>query len=177
MEDDYNWSLDSDDSFMPIMLLSDLKKLGEQLETANPKDDAEYVLSFMACFSIFFEGYAREQDTDLYRDISHQVDRIYESFKYHFSNNTKYKTVVRDKQIALFMDLMLVNGASGEELKDAMALSAIIYNLRHRYGWPIETEYDGKKIAHYQLRKGIDLEILKLPKSFLDYLKKKPRNE
>lgn len=56
-------------------------------------------------------------------------------------------------------------------------LSAIIYNLRHRYDWPIDTEYDGKKIAHYQLRKGIDPEILKLPKSFLDYLKDKPRDE
>ncbi len=56
-------------------------------------------------------------------------------------------------------------------------LSAIIHNLRHRYGWLIDTEYDGKKIGHYQLRRGTDIDILELPPSYRDYLNKKPRDE
>lgn len=50
-------------------------------------------------------------------------------------------------------------------------LSAIIYNLRHKYKWPIETRYDEGRIAHYRLDNATDNNALKKPKSF--YLKKK----
>lgn len=45
-------------------------------------------------------------------------------------------------------------------------LSAIIYNLRHRYKWPIITRYDENKIAHYRLGHDVDKETLKKPRSF-----------
>ncbi len=50
-------------------------------------------------------------------------------------------------------------------------LSAIIYNLRHKYHWPIETRYDENRIAHYRLARAVDCEALKKPRSF--YQKKK----
>jgi len=45
-------------------------------------------------------------------------------------------------------------------------LSAIIYNLRHRYLWPIETRYDEGRIAHYRLENGVDKDSLQQPRSF-----------
>lgn len=45
-------------------------------------------------------------------------------------------------------------------------LGAIIHNLRHRYNWPIETQYRGpERIAHYTLRKPCDKRRLKWPRS------------
>jgi hypothetical protein len=45
-------------------------------------------------------------------------------------------------------------------------LGAIIHNLRHKYHWPIETEYRGpERIAHYWLREGCDWRGLNFPKS------------
>ncbi|NCP62017.1 MAG: hypothetical protein GW748_01720 [Alphaproteobacteria bacterium] len=45
-------------------------------------------------------------------------------------------------------------------------LSAIVYNLRHKHGWPIITRYDSKRIGHYRLSGGVDTEELEKPKSF-----------
>ena len=50
-------------------------------------------------------------------------------------------------------------------------LSAIIYNLRHKYKWPIITRYDENGIAYYSLDKDADSEKLKKPRSY--YQKKK----
>ena len=50
-------------------------------------------------------------------------------------------------------------------------LSAIIYNLRHKYNWPIVTRYDDSRIAYYRLGHDVDAEELKKPRSF--YPKKK----
>jgi len=45
-------------------------------------------------------------------------------------------------------------------------LGAIIHNLRHKYSWPIVTEYKGpERIAHYSLKKGTDWRALELPRS------------
>ncbi len=45
-------------------------------------------------------------------------------------------------------------------------LGAIIHNLRHKYGWPIHTEYRGPdRIAHYSLPKSCDQQRLKWPRS------------
>ena len=48
-------------------------------------------------------------------------------------------------------------------------LSAIIYNLRHRYKWPILTRYDDCRIAYYRLGKGIKTDELLKPRSFLKH--------
>jgi hypothetical protein len=45
-------------------------------------------------------------------------------------------------------------------------LSAIIYNLRHRYHWPIATRYDANRIGHYRLGAGVVADGLKKPRSF-----------
>lgn len=45
-------------------------------------------------------------------------------------------------------------------------LSAIIYNLRHRYKWPISTRYDTNRIAHYKLGQGVETDSLEKPRSF-----------
>ncbi len=50
-------------------------------------------------------------------------------------------------------------------------LSAIIYNLRHRYKWPILTRYDSNRIAYYKLGAEADKALLEKPRSF--YAKKK----
>lgn len=52
-------------------------------------------------------------------------------------------------------------------------LSAIIHQLRHRFGWNIKTDYDGKRIGHYQLAKGTDIKTLELPPSYCAYLAKR----
>lgn len=44
-------------------------------------------------------------------------------------------------------------------------LSAIIYNLRHKYKWPIEARYDDSRIAYYRLAKGGNHSELPLPRS------------
>lgn len=44
-------------------------------------------------------------------------------------------------------------------------LSAIIYNLRHKYKWPITTRYNNDRIAFYRLGEVSDKEELALPKS------------
>lgn len=50
-------------------------------------------------------------------------------------------------------------------------LSAIIYNLRYKYKWPIETRYGEGRIALYRLASAVDSEALKKPRSY--YLKEK----
>ena len=45
-------------------------------------------------------------------------------------------------------------------------LSGIIYNLRHKYKWPIDTRYDDNRIAHYRLAKIDNADELKKPRSF-----------
>lgn len=45
-------------------------------------------------------------------------------------------------------------------------LAAIVWRLKHRYGWPIWTEYVGpENRASYKLQPGIDRAALKLPPS------------
>ncbi len=45
-------------------------------------------------------------------------------------------------------------------------LGAIIHNLRHKYHWPIVTEYKGpERIAHYSLAKDTDWRALEFPRS------------
>lgn len=56
---------------------------------------------------------------------------------------------------------------------DGWRLSAIIHQLRHRYNWPINTDYNGKRIGHYQLDKKTDTAKLKLPPSYTRYLASK----
>lgn len=73
--------------------------------------------------------------------------------------------------------LELIKGreiSHADEIAEARGwrLSAIIYNLRHKYKWPIETRYDEGRIAHYMLSGGVDAEALKKPPSF--HAKKKP---
>lgn len=50
-------------------------------------------------------------------------------------------------------------------------LSAIIFNLRHRYKWPISTRYDSNRIGYYKLGAKADRALLEKPRSF--YAKKK----
>lgn len=54
-------------------------------------------------------------------------------------------------------------------------LSAIIHQLRHRYDWPIHTDYDGKRIGHYQLARGTDTDALDFPDSYRDLLNRKDK--
>lgn len=45
-------------------------------------------------------------------------------------------------------------------------LSAIVHNLRRRYGWPIEVEYKGpERVAHYRLKPGMPWQALRFPRS------------
>ena len=45
-------------------------------------------------------------------------------------------------------------------------LSAIIWRLKHKYGWPIVTEYTGpENHARYKLAVGIDRSRLRFPRS------------
>lgn len=44
-------------------------------------------------------------------------------------------------------------------------LSAIIWVLRHRYNWPVETRYGDKRIAYYRLV-SVDINALEKPRSF-----------
>lgn len=45
-------------------------------------------------------------------------------------------------------------------------LGANIHNLRHRYHWPIETDYRGpERIAHYRLQDGVEWQALSFPRS------------
>ena len=50
-------------------------------------------------------------------------------------------------------------------------LSAIIYNLRHCYNWPISTRYGRNRIAYYRLGSDVDRESLEKP--MICYDKKK----
>lgn len=68
--------------------------------------------------------------------------------------------------------LMLIKGreiSHAHEIAEANGwrLSAIIYNLRHKYNWPIITRYDDGRIAYYRLGRDVDKEGLKKPRSFL----------
>ena len=45
-------------------------------------------------------------------------------------------------------------------------LSAIIYNLIHRYKWPIDKRYDHNRVAYYRLAKSVDKDALEKPRSF-----------
>ncbi len=72
--------------------------------------------------------------------------------------------------------LQLIKGreiSHADEIAEAKGwrLSGIIYNLKHRYNWPIQARYDEKRIAHYRLAREVDSEALKKPRSF--YKKKK----
>ena len=67
--------------------------------------------------------------------------------------------------------LELIKGreiSHADEIAEAKGwrLSAIIYNLRHKYNWPITVRYDDQRIAHYKLGHGVDSEALKKPRSF-----------
>ena len=45
-------------------------------------------------------------------------------------------------------------------------LGAIIHNLRHKYHWPILTDYKGpERIAHYSLSKDTEWRALEFPRS------------
>lgn len=45
-------------------------------------------------------------------------------------------------------------------------LSAIVWRLKHRYGWPILTEYTGpENLARYKLQPGCDRTRLRFPRS------------
>lgn len=45
-------------------------------------------------------------------------------------------------------------------------LGAIIHNLRHKYNWPIQTDYRGpERIAHYRLPGRTDWRGLEFPRS------------
>lgn len=45
-------------------------------------------------------------------------------------------------------------------------LSAIVHRLKHRYGWPILTEYTGpENHARYKLQPGCDRARLRFPRS------------
>lgn len=45
-------------------------------------------------------------------------------------------------------------------------LSAIVWRLRHRYGWPISTDYVGpENLARYKLQPGCDRTRLRFPPS------------
>lgn len=45
-------------------------------------------------------------------------------------------------------------------------LAAIIHRLKHRYDWPILTEYTGKEnLAQYKLQPGCDRARLRFPRS------------
>lgn len=89
-----------------------------------------------------------------------------------YSNQTQIAwacdQLIKGKRISHRDEIAAVNG---------WRLSAIIHQLRHRYGWPLETEYDGKRIGHYQLKRATDRDKFELPKSYIDYLNKKPRDE
>jgi hypothetical protein len=70
--------------------------------------------------------------------------------------------LIRGREISHRCEIAEVNG---------WRLSAIIYNLRHRYNWPIITRYDQNRIGHYKLGDGVDKDSLAKPRSF--YKKKK----
>lgn len=55
-----------------------------------------------------------------------------------------------------------------EEITEAKGwrLSAIVWRLKHRYGWPILTQYTGpENHAEYKLEQGIDRSRLRYPPS------------
>lgn len=67
--------------------------------------------------------------------------------------------------------LMLIKGreiSHAHEIAEANGwrLAAVIFQLRHKYNWPIETRYGTNRIAYYRLRRGVDAEALKKPRSF-----------
>ena len=45
-------------------------------------------------------------------------------------------------------------------------LSAIIFNLKHEYNWPILARYNKRRVAFYSLDKNADDSKLRLPRSF-----------
>jgi hypothetical protein len=45
-------------------------------------------------------------------------------------------------------------------------LAAIVWVLRHRYNWPIETRYGENRIAYYRLVQNVDIDSLERPRSF-----------
>ena len=56
----------------------------------------------------------------------------------------------------------------GDEIAEAAGwrLAAIVWRLKHRYGWPISTEYVGpENRACYKLQVGIDRAALRFPPS------------
>ncbi|WP_380054108.1 hypothetical protein ACFE33_12875 [Falsihalocynthiibacter sp. SS001] len=57
-------------------------------------------------------------------------------------------------------------------------LGAIIHNLRHKYKWPIQTEYKGpERIAHYRLTDSTDWHGLEFPRSAEAAREKLKRNQ
>lgn len=83
-----------------------------------------------------------------------------------YSNETQIRwaclQLIRGREISHRCEIAEVNG---------WRLSAIIYNLRHRYKWPIITRYDLNRIGHYKLGAGVERDSLEKPRSF--YKKKK----
>ena len=66
---------------------------------------------------------------------------------------------------------MLIKGreiSHAHEIAEAKGwrLAAVIFQLRHKYNWPIETRYDTSRIAYYSLRRDADTDALKKPRSF-----------
>jgi len=51
------------------------------------------------------------------------------------------------------------------------------YSNISQIAWACDQLIKGKRIGHYQLKRGTDTDKLELPKSFNDYLKNKPRDE
>lgn len=83
-----------------------------------------------------------------------------------YSDNTQIRwacqELLKGREISHACEIAEVNG---------WRLSAIIFNLRHRYNWPISTRYGQNRIAYYKLGRGVATDSLEKPRSF--YKKKK----
>lgn len=67
------------------------------------------------------------------------------------------RELIKGREISHAHEIAEVNG---------WRLSAIIYNLRHRYKWAIETRYCENRIAYYSLAGSVDKTTLEKPRSF-----------
>lgn len=78
-----------------------------------------------------------------------------------YSNDTQIRwaclELLKGSEISHRDEIAAVNG---------WRLSAIIYQLRHRYKWSIETRYDANRIGYYRLSKVDDVDALEKPRSF-----------
>jgi hypothetical protein len=78
-----------------------------------------------------------------------------------YSNNTQIRwaclQLIKGREISHRCEIAEAKG---------WRLSAIIYNLRHRYKWPVITRYDTNRIAYYRLGNEVDKNTLDKPRSF-----------